>query len=73
VTRHGLPYTPDEIAYIRSRWGEVRARVIAEELGRTVRSVRKVAANWAMKRTARQRSVIYRQWERHSGPRVSHG
>jgi hypothetical protein len=72
MTRHGLPYTPDEIAHIRSRWGEVRARVIGEELGRTVRSVRKVAANWGMKRTARQKSVIYRQWTRH-WERVAHG
>jgi hypothetical protein len=71
MTRFGLPYTPDEIAYIRARWGEVRARVIAEELGRPLSGIRKVAQHWAMKRTARQRSAIYRQWQRHSGPRVS--
>lgn len=78
MTRAGLPYTPEEIAYIRSRWGEARALVIAAELGRTKRGIRKAAAKWGLTRTAKQKSAIHRQWERHRGPKprrevVAHG
>lgn len=64
MTRVGRPYTPEELAHIRARWGEARARVIAGELGRSVRSIRKIAYRFGLLRTARQKSAIYRQWAR---------
>ncbi len=61
---HRRHYTPQEVALARSRWGEVRARVIAQELGRTVHGVRHMARLFGFTRTAKQKSAIYRTWKR---------
>lgn len=58
------PYTPSETQILRDRFPHTRARLIAAELGRSYASVIQKAQHMGLKRTAKQKSAIYRGWSR---------
>lgn len=58
------PYTPSETEYLRSRFPFVSMRVIAHDIGRSYASVNQKAQHMGLKRTAKQKSAIYRGWSR---------
>lgn len=57
-------YSPTETEYLRSQFPTVRLRAIAAELGRSYASVIQKAQHMGLKRTAKQKSAIYRGWSR---------
>jgi len=57
-------YTDSELAYIAARYAVTTTHVIAKELRRSVPAIRAAIWRHRIKRRAKDKSAIYRQWSR---------